>query len=246
MTEVARVRNQLSHLGPSACRHYSSVAVGRPGLRALLSYELTVLASQAVPGAIGLALRRALYPRLLDACGRRVVFGQNVVLRHPHKIRIGDDVVIDDNCLLDATGDADAGIVVGNGSCLGRNTVLSCRNGRIELGDGANLGFSCGIFSASRVTIGANALFAAYCYVIGGDPDRTEAPPSGSLQPGRSRGVIVGTDVWMGAGVKVMDGVSIGAGAMIGAGAVVRDDVPERAVAVGIPARVVGTREMQE
>ena len=52
-----------------------------------------MLLAQSVPGALGLALRKALYPLLLGACGRNVVFGQNVVLRHPHKIRIADNVV---------------------------------------------------------------------------------------------------------------------------------------------------------
>ena len=36
---------------------------------------------------------------------------------------------------------------------------------------------------------------------------------------------------------------AIGDGAIVGAGAVVRDDVPERAIAVGVPARVVGQRD---
>ena len=48
----------------------------------------------------------------------------------------------------------------------------------------------------------------------------------------------------LGAGAKVLDGVEIGANAVIGAGAVVRESVPERATAVGVPARVVGTRCM--
>jgi acetyltransferase-like isoleucine patch superfamily enzyme len=52
----------------------------------------------------------------------------------------------------------------------------------------------------------------------------------------------VGDGAWLGAGAKVLDGVDIGANAVIGAGAVVRDSVPERATAVGVPARVVGTR----
>ncbi len=72
-----------------------------------------MLLTQAVPGALGLALRRTCYPWLLGRCGRNVVFGQNVVLRHPHKIRIGDNVVIDDNCLLDAKGDTNEGITIG-------------------------------------------------------------------------------------------------------------------------------------
>ena len=52
----------------------------------------------------------------------------------------------------------------------------------------------------------------------------------------------IGDGAWMGAGAKILDGVAIGDGAIIGAGAVVRDSVPAGAIAVGIPARVVGSR----
>jgi len=52
----------------------------------------------------------------------------------------------------------------------------------------------------------------------------------------------VGDGAWIGAGAKILDGVSVGEGAIIGAAAVVREDVEPRAVAVGIPARVVSTR----
>ena len=48
----------------------------------MLKYETIVMLSQSGPGALGLALRKSL-PMLLGACGRNVVFGQNVVLRHP-------------------------------------------------------------------------------------------------------------------------------------------------------------------
>ena len=58
-----------------------------------------------------------------------------------------------------------------------------------------------------------------------------------------SRGVAIGTGAWLGAGVKVLDGASVGNGAIVGAGAVVRGDIPGMAIAVGVPARVVGSRE---
>ena len=58
----------------------------------------------------------------------------------PGKIRIGDNVVIDDNCLIDAKGESNGGIRIGSGVFIGRNTILSCKNGDIELGDGANIG----------------------------------------------------------------------------------------------------------
>ena len=53
-----------------------------------------------------------LYPSLLGSCGRNVVFGQNVVLRHAHKIHIGSNVAIDDHCLLDAKGESNRGITI--------------------------------------------------------------------------------------------------------------------------------------
>lgn len=239
---ISRAQDDLFAAGQSARQKYSALVVGRPGLGALLKYELIVTLAQALPGALGLALRKALYPTLLGSCGRNVVFGQNVVLRHPHKIHVGDNVVIDDNCLVDAKGTSNRGITIGSGVFIGRNSILSCKNGDITLGHGANVGFNCEIFSAGSVTIGADVLVAAYAYVIGGDHHFAD-PTKPVLDQARvSRGVSVGDGAWLGAGAKILDGVSVGEHAIIGAGAVVRDDVPARAVAVGVPARVVSTR----
>lgn len=242
MNQIPRVQDELARPGVSAREKYAALIVGKPGWDALLKYELIVLVSQSVPGALGLALRRSLYPLLLGACGRNVVFGQNVVLRHPHKIHVGDNVVVDDNCLIDAKGESNTGIRIASGVFIGRNSILSCKNGDIDLGEGANVGFNCEIFSASRVRIGRNALIAAYCYLIGGDHDFSDSSRPVLDQARKSAGITVGDGAWLGAGAKVLDGVEIGANAVIGAGAVVRGSVPERATAVGVPARVVGTR----
>ena len=122
---IPRAQDQLFDRRSSAREKYTQLVVGRSGWGALIKHELVTLASQGVPGALGLALRQRLYPSLLGACGRGVIFGQNVVLRHPGKIRIGDDVVVDDNCLIDAKGSGNRGITIGNGVFIGRNTILS-------------------------------------------------------------------------------------------------------------------------
>ncbi len=244
ITGSDKIQDQIFATGASSRAKYAALVVGRPGLGALLKYEAIVMLAQAWPGALGLAIRKALYPRLLGACGRNVVFGQNVVLRHPHKIRIGSNVVVDDNCLLDAKGDSNAGITIADGVFIGRNTILSCKNGDIELAEGANLGFNCEVFSGSRVRVGRRVLIAAYSYIIGGDHDFSDPSKSVLEQSRTSAGVTVGDGVWMGAGAKILDGVTIGDNAVIGAGAVVRDPVPASAIAVGIPARVVGTRSV--
>jgi len=239
---IPKAQEQLFAEGTSAREKYSTLIVGKPGLGALIKHELVVMTSQSVPGAIGLALRKMMYPLVLGSCGRNVVFGQNVVLRHPHKIHIGSNVVVDDNCLLDAKGESNQGIRIGARVFIGRNTILSCKNGDIELADGTNIGFNCEIFSASRVTIGASALLAAYCYVIGGDHDFSDPDKAVLDQSRKSAGVTVGAGVWMGAGAKILDGATIGDHAVIGAGSVVRGDIAPRAIAVGIPARSVSTR----
>jgi acetyltransferase-like isoleucine patch superfamily enzyme len=244
VSDIPRAQDDLFSPGMTAREKYAALIIGRAGWADLLQYELVILLSQNTPGALGLVLRKALYPLLLGACGRNVVFGQNVVLRHPHKIRIADNVVIDDNCLIDAKGTSNAGIQIGSGVFIGRNTILSCKNGNIDLADGVNIGFNCEIFSASHVTVGARALLAAYCYLIGGDHDFASTAQAVLDQPRTSAGIAIGAGAWLGAGAKILDGVEIGANAIIGAGAVVRHSVPEKATAVGVPARIVGTRDV--
>ena len=238
-SEIPKVQEQLFARGMSPRQKYSSLVVGKTDIGSLLLYELIVTFTQSCPGALGLVLRKTFYPMLLGSCGHNVVFGQNVVLRHPHKIHIGDDVVIDDNCLLDAKGDTSGGIRIGTGVFVGRNTILSCKNGTIELAGGANIGFNCEIFSASHVRVGSRVLMAAYTYVIGGDHDFSDPSKAVLDQTRVSAGVDIGDGVWIGAGAKILDGVTIGPDAVVGSAAVVRDDVPSRAIAVGIPARVV-------
>lgn len=54
-------------------------------------------------------------------------------------------------------------------------------------------------------------------------------------QPEPKDKVVIGNDVWIGYGVKILPGVTIGNGAIIGAYAVIAKDVPPYAVVVGNP-----------
>lgn len=239
---ITVIQRELFDEGKSKVGKYRDLVIGRPGLAPLVAYELVTLCSAWVPGALGLFLRSKLYPLVLGSVGRNVVFGVNVTLRHPHKIAIGDNVVIDDGCCLDAKGTDNTGIVIGTGVFVGRNTILSCKNGDIIIGDHANLGFNCEIFSASRVRVGRSILMAAYTYLVGGDHlfDRVDIPV---LEQGRTaRGIDVDDHVWLGTHVVVTDGSRIGRDAIIGAGAVVVGEIAPFAIATGIPARVVRDR----
>ena len=53
---------------------------------------------------------------------------------------------------------------------------------------------------------------------------------------------LIGNDVWIGANAVVMQNVVIGNGAVIGSNSVVTKDIPDYAIAVGVPARVIKRR----
>lgn len=241
--EILDIQQQLVNSKVSPMRKYLSLVIGRGSWLSLMKYEVIILLCSGTPGALGLALRKLLYPLLLRQCGRNVVFGANLVLRHPKKIIIGDNVVIDDNCLLDAKGESNAGITIGSGVFVGRNTIMHCKNGDIIIGDDVNIGFNCDIASSNRVEIGRKVLIAAYSYIVGGGHDFSRTDASVMDQKRTAQGISIGAEAWIGAGVIVQDGCTIGEGTIVGSGAVVNGDLPAKVIAVGIPARVLKNRE---
>ena len=58
-----------------------------------------------------------------------------------------------------------------------------------------------------------------------------------------AEGIFIEDDVWLGAGVKVLDGVTIGTGTIVGAGSFVTTDLPAYSIAAGAPALVKKKRK---
>lgn len=222
---------------------YMDLFIGKKGFFNLLKYEFIIALFQDMPGAIGIFFRNLFFPFLFKAVGKGVSFGKSITIRHPHKISIGDNVVIDDYCLLDAKGLDNNGIIIGSNIFIGRGSILSCKNGDIILEKNVVVGFNSEIISASNVIIGENTLISAYVYIIGGGHaySRTDIPIS--EQDKTSFGIRIGKNSWIGAGVLVFDGITIGRDAIIGAGAVVSKDIPPFAIAAGVPARVAKSRK---
>ncbi len=64
------------------------------------------------------------------------------------------------------------------------------------------------------------------------------------LQGVTRRGIHIGAGCWIGSKVTVLDGVCIGEGCVVAAGAVVNRSVPAFSIVAGVPARVIGTRQL--
>ena len=244
--EILDIQKAVFSDRQSALEKYQMLMVGSLSLWSLFVYELVQLFVAPVPGALGLALRRLIYPHFLGSAGRNVAFGAHVTIRHPHKIHLGDNVVVDDHCVLDAKGDANDGIRIGSGVFIGRNTIVHCKNGDITIGDQANIGFNCDIPSSGRVAIGRKVFIAAYAYIIGGGHEFSDDAATVMDQGRTAKGIDIGDGAWIGAKAMVLDGVTIGRDAILGAGAVATKSIPDRAIAVGMPAAVIRVRNQEQ
>jgi acetyltransferase-like isoleucine patch superfamily enzyme len=227
-------QKELLDEGRSSASKYRDLFIGRKGLGAFLKYEFITLFVAPLPGALGLALRKVFFPRLLGGVGRGVVFGRNVTLRHPHKIRIGDNTVVDDGAVLDAKGSAREGIRIGRNALIGRNAILTCKEGSIVVGDYANISANCSLLSETIIELGKYCFLAGNCFLVaGGNHPIVDTTQPIMFQPSTAKGGIhIGDDVWLGAGVTVLDGVTIGTGSVVGAGAVITASLPEYTYAV--------------
>jgi serine O-acetyltransferase len=96
-----------------------------------------------------------------------------------------------------------------------------------KIGPGFYIGHFGSIYVGPGVTIGKNSSISQMCFVGAAGPEDVPGTP------------VLGERVYLGAGAKVLGPVTVGDGAAIGANAVVVTDIPEQAVATGVPASVV-------
>ncbi|MGW8144734.1 MAG: DapH/DapD/GlmU-related protein [Anaerolineales bacterium] len=219
---------------------YRRMVIGDQGWLKLIYFEFVILFFSFLPGALGLFCRKFFYRPLFNKIGRNVIFGRNLVLRHPHKITIGDNVIIDDDCLLDAKGESNLGISIGDYVSIGRFSSLVCKNGDIEIGAHVNIGSMVKIIVADqgKISFGSNIDVGSSCHFSGGSYDYSQSERLPSSQRLSTKGIIVEDLAWIGAGVIVLDGVQIGRKCIVGAGAVVTQDIPPNSIAFGVPAEV--------
>jgi len=97
---------------------------------------------------------------------------------------------------------------------------------RCEIGEGSELGYGgIAVVIHERVSIGRNVMISP-CVTLGGRSGVTGVP-------------VIGNDVFIGTGARILGDIRIGNRVIIGANAVVLESVPDDAVVVGIPARVI-------
>jgi len=193
-------------------------------------------------------MRKIFWPRLFNQCGAGVMFGANMILRHPGRIRIGSNVVLSEGVLLDARNPTkEMAIRIGNDVILANNTMVSCKEGTVEIGNRTGIGAYTVIQSVQHcpVSIGEDAILGPRCYLVGGGNYQTDRSDIPIAQQGMrsSEGCSVGSGAWLGANVSILDGAILGEGSIAAAGAVVVKPVAPGEIVGGVPARTIGQRD---
>jgi len=134
------------------------------------------------------------------------------------------------------------GTVVGPYASLSAGVSPAHELGAVEvltIGSHTLIGKGSAVVAHERVVIGDNVYTGHNVYVTDANHGYEDVGTPIGRQFAPSRPVSIGDGSWLGHGAVVLPGVSIGAHVVVGAASVVTEDLPDRCVAVGNPARVI-------
>lgn len=149
--------------------------------------------------------------------GDRVTIFQNA---EGGSVTFGDQVHLhQDSCIETGEGGR---LRIGSNTHIQQRCQFSAYKGSIVIGDNTQIAPNCAFYSYSHATELGKSIM--------------------DLPLASKGGIVVDDEVWLGYGVVILDGVHLGKGCVIGAGSVVTHDIPDNAIAAGVPAKVIKMR----
>lgn len=148
--------------------------------------------------------------------GKNIIIEKNVLIFHPEKIHLGNNIYI------------------------GHNTLLkSYYKGLISIEDNSWIGQNCFIHGAGRIFIGKNVGIGPSVNIISSYHDLKNIKKSITNNKLLFKEIIIGDGSDIGVGATILPGVKIGKECMIGANSLVNKNVPNNYLAAGNPLRLI-------
>ena len=136
-----------------------------------------------------------------------------------------------------------ANIKLGKRCRLGMEVELrTVEAGQIQIGEDTRLNRGCTLTSYAQIRIDDFTIIGEFVSIRDANHGLKRGEPM-RYQPHTCEPILIGRDVWIGRGSCILPGVTIGEGAVIGANSVVTRDIPDFAIAAGVPAKVIKIRE---
>lgn len=161
-------------------------------------------------------------------------------LRHPH-VELQGMVFLGRDVELKARK-GHGRLQLGPWCWIGSTNKLRAHEGNLRLGPKVVMGRDNVVNTYLDIEIGQNALLGDWIYIC--DFDHIYADPG---VPIKKQGLVmtatrVGEDVWVGEKASILRGADVGSGSIVASQALVKDAIPPFSIAVGTPARVIGSR----
>ena len=180
-------------------------------------------------------------PYLWGAIGENVIISKKADITNSRAIYLEEGAWIEDHAALSALGGK---IQLGKHTHVLPYAIIKAMGGDIIFGEYCTVNHFCVIYGFSGgLEVGDAVRIATQTIIVPGNHIFQDPDTQIRLQGTESKGVKIENDVWLGAGVRVLDGVTIGAGAVVAAGSVVTKNVPEFAVVGGVPAEIIKWRK---
>lgn len=179
--------------------------------------------------------------------GKRFGLGSAIVILFPRCLDVGDDVSIIGPAYLHCL--SKKGIHIGSHTSIDGNFWLHCGgkpndydHGFFTIGEDSYIGCNAVIGAGGGIQIGNHVLIGQTVNIHAENHIFTNPRLRIDQQGVTYKGITIDDDVWIGSKVTILDGVNIGKGVVIAAGAVVTKSIPDYGIAMGIPAKIVGSR----
>ena len=168
--------------------------------------------------------------------------GSKVTIRDG--VQLSGDISIGSNSVIDRHVEMSGNIAIGINSVVGSFTILSTAPAaRLEVGIDTYINSYTIIGAMEAVSIGSHCIFAAFVSITDATHGIDNLSIATKHAPIAAKPVTIGDNVWLGSGVMVMMGSHIGNDAVVGARSLVREDLPDRSVSFGMPAKVHRIRQ---
>lgn len=176
----------------------------------------------------------------IKKCGKRLFVGKHVNMYMKNKIYFGNNVRIENNVTIDAL--SIEGIHLGDRVKIGENSKIICSGSLSELGKGLRIGSDTsfaentffgaagGIEIGKDIISGQNVRFHSENH----NYERPDIPIR--LQGVNRKGIKIGDNVWIGAGVVFLDGAEVGNNCIIAANSIVTKKFSDNVLISGTPA----------
>lgn len=176
-------------------------------------------------------LRGFIYFKFRGVAGLLRVYGGIEIIGKAKFITFGKRCKINKGVVFDVRENlGEPGIILGEKVVIERDVILKQHGGKIEIHDNSFIGIRSIIQGKGCVKVGKDVMFGPYVQIYSSDHEINNKNVSMRESGENSGPVIIGDNIWIGAGSTILKGSVIGCNSVVAAGTIIRGNISQGAI----------------